>query len=274
MAAPKHKKRQIFLQARARQKRIDVDAQTSTHSGLLGFYETAFRRFKTVVYLITILPIYILSSGILGIALVPGVIIFRHFTALTANSHWLIQDLVIGVCIATGYILYGISLVIIVPFINFVIRAKPKIFRGPYYSVDFLQWYMHNALTYLVRYTFLELITPTPFNLLFFRLMGMKIGDGTQINTSNISDPSLIEMGRNVTIGGSATLCAHYGQEGYLIIAPVKIGDKVTIGLKASVLGGVTIGDSARVMPHSVVLPKTVIPPGEHWGGVPAVKLR
>ncbi|MCB0350065.1 MAG: hypothetical protein KDD38_02705, partial [Bdellovibrionales bacterium] len=161
----------------------------------------------------------------------------------------------------------------IIPLVNFLLRSKPKVFRGPYYSIDFLRWYIHNALTYVARYTFLEFITPTPLNLLFFKMMGMHIGRGTQINTTNISDPALITMGNYVTIGGSATLCAHYGQEGYLVISPVKIGDKVTIGLKASVMGGVEIGDGAKIMPHSAVLPKTIIGAGEVWGGVPAVKL-
>ena len=56
-------------------------------------------------------------------------------------------------------------------------------------------WYFHNAYTYIVRYTFLEFITPTPLNLLFYKMMGMKIGKGAHINTTNISDPGLIEIG-------------------------------------------------------------------------------
>jgi len=44
--------------------------------------------------------------------------------------------------------------------------------------------------------------------------------------------------------------------------------------LKASIMGGVTIGDDAKIMPHSVVLPKAKIGPGETWGGVPAVCLK
>lgn len=145
--------------------------------------------------------------------------------------------------------------------------------RGPYYSAACVNWYVHNGLTYLARFTILEFITPTPFNLLFYKLMGMKIGRGTQINSSNISDPSLIEMGENVTIGGSATIVAHYGMGGFLIISPVKIGDGATIGLKATILGGVEIGAGAKLMPNSVVLPRTIIPAGETWGGVPAKKI-
>lgn len=103
--------------------------------------------------------------------------------------------------------------------------------------------------------------------------MGMKIGTGTVINTAYISDPSMIQMGKKVTIGGSVTIVGHYGQAGLLIISPVRIGDNCTIGLKASIMGGVTIGNNVKIMPHSVVMPKTTIPDGETWGGVPAKKV-
>jgi acetyltransferase-like isoleucine patch superfamily enzyme len=162
---------------------------------------------------------------------------------------------------------------LIVPLINFCLRMSLRPWRGPYYSLEAIRWYIHNGLTYLPRFTFLDFVTPTPFNLMFYRLMGMKIGRGTAINTTFISDPSMIVLGDKVTIGGSVTLIAHYGQGGYLVLAPTVIGDRVTIGLKATVMGGVTIGEGAKIMPNSVVLPKTVIAPGETWGGVPAVKI-
>jgi acetyltransferase-like isoleucine patch superfamily enzyme len=255
-------------------KRVDIDPQDTKHKGVAGLYELALRRFKTVVYIATIVPLYIVSAGAIGLALVPGVTLFRNAAEVTANSHPFIHDLSLGMSLAFGYVLYGLSIILIVPAVNFLARTNPTVFRGPYYSVDFLQWYVHNALTYIVRYTFLEFVTPSPINLLFYRMMGMKIGRGTQINTTNISDSALIVMGDKVTIGGSATLCAHYGMDGFLVLAPVIIGNKVTIGLKASVLGGVEIGDGAKILPHSVVLPKTIIPPGETWGGVPAVKIK
>jgi hypothetical protein len=50
-------------------------------------------------------------------------------------------------------------------------------------------------MTYVMRFTFLEFITPTPINIFFFKAMGMKIGKGTVINTSFISDPSVSPRG-------------------------------------------------------------------------------
>ncbi|PIS10459.1 MAG: hypothetical protein COT73_09205 [Bdellovibrio sp. CG10_big_fil_rev_8_21_14_0_10_47_8] len=273
----KKTKKVIFLRDHKEKKpnkKIDTDPQGTEHKGLKGLYELIFRRFKTAMYLVTIAPLYALGSIFMGLALAPGILVFKWTSHVVADQNFVLQAIGQGLAVALGFFIFGMSLIFIVPFANFILRTQPGVYRGPYYSADFLKWFVHNSLTYLVRYTFLEFITPTPFNLLFYQMMGMKIGRGTQINTSNISDPALIELGEFVTIGGSATLCAHYGQGGYLVLAPIKIQNGVTIGLKASVMGGVEIGEGAKVLPHSIVLPKTIIPAGETWGGVPAVCLK
>ena len=99
-------------------------------------------------------------------------------------------------------------------------------------------------------------------NILFYRMMGMKIGKNVHLNTTNISDPCLIEIGDKVTIGGSAHIIAHYASKGYIIVDRVKIGKGATVGLKATIMGDVEIGEQAAIGPHEVILPKSRIPAG------------
>jgi acetyltransferase-like isoleucine patch superfamily enzyme len=138
-------------------------------------------------------------------------------------------------------------------------------------SLGAVRWYVHATLTLLPRLSFLEFICPTWYLNFYYRLMGMKIGHGVTINTTAIADPSMIELGDKVTLGGSCSLMGHYAQGGYLVIAPVHIKRGATIGLRAIIMGGVTVGEKAKVLAGSFVLPKTVIPDGETWGGIPAV---
>ena len=98
--------------------------------------------------------------------------------------------------------------------------------------------------------------------MLFYRLMGMKIGKGAHINTTNISDPAMIEIGDHVTIGGSVYIIGHYASKGFLIVDKVYIGKGATVGLKATIMGDVQIGEGAVVGPHEVILPKSRIPAG------------
>jgi hypothetical protein len=201
--------------------------------------------------------IYILS---MGISLTPGVLLWKWVQALNHDLHFAVEGLLLGVTIACGFFLYGITLIFVVPFMNKLLLLKVKPSRTTWFSLEVIPWYYHNALTYLVRYTFLDLITPTPLNKLFYQMMGMKIGKGSMINTSNITDACLIEIGDYVTVGGSATLLCHYGMKGFLIIDRLVIKDGATIGLRSSVFGDVVVGKGAVVKPHEVVYPKTRIP--------------
>ncbi len=205
-------------------------------------------------------PIALIYIFCMGIALTPGLTLFQWTSHAFQEAPLMAKNLALGFSMASGFLLYGLSLIFIVPLINKLLPLKVKPHRTTWYSISVIPWYYHNALTYLVRYTFLDFITPTPLNKLFYQMMGMKIGKGSIINTSNISDPCLIEIGDHVTIGGSATLVAHYGMKGFLIIDKLVIHDKAVIGLKASLFGDVVVGRSALVKPNEVLLPKTRIP--------------
>jgi acetyltransferase-like isoleucine patch superfamily enzyme len=255
------------------QKKIDVDTLKSDSRGLAWYFETSLRRFKNLTQLVMLAPLYLMGCGLIGLALLPGVLMWQWVHSAVSEWPHVYKTFALTTAGAAAYFCYGFSVVLLVPALNVALRIKLKPWRGQYYSAAAVPWYIHNGTTYLVRYTILELITPTPLNIFFYKLMGMKIGRGTIINTSAISDPCLISIGEKVTIGGSVTIVGHYGQGGFLVLAPVKIGNRVTIGLKASIMGGVEIGDEAKIMPHSAVLPKTIIPAGETWGGVPAVRI-
>lgn len=218
-------------------------------------------------------PLYLAAGVCLGLAVFPGLEFYRLLMGLVQGSETWVRDLAIAVSVGVGYFLYGFSLMVIIPTLNFFVGRGMKPWRGPYYSWPAVKWYLHNGLTYLVRYTFIEMVMPGPFVNWFYKAMGMKLGKGALINTSHISDPSMIEVGDKATIGGSATIVGHYGVGGYLIIAPVKIGKGATIGLKATIMAGTEIGENARILPNSVLLPKTHVPAGETWGGVPAHKI-
>lgn len=254
-------------------KKIDLETTSSEHSGLKGLFEKTLRKFKTLMHITTMTPLYFLGCLLMGLCFAPGIWTFRTIHQLIENQNQWIQNFGYGFAIAAAYFMYGFSLIFLAPLTNKILVGKLKEWRGPYYSFESVKWFIHNGLTYLVRFTFLEFATPSPLNILFYKMMGMTIGKGVTINSTWISDPSLIELSDKVTIGGSVTMVAHYGQGGLLVIAPIKIGVGCTIGLKATIMGGVVIGDGAKILPHSVLLPKTVVPPGETWGGVPAQKI-
>lgn len=254
-------------------KKEDVYTSKTKRGGIVGLYERLLRKYRTLIHVITLVPMYALAAVFLGFAVIPSVLLFSVVTEWALTKGWFWHALSLGFCLAFGYFLYGFTLIFVIAAANRLIVGKIEASRGQFYSANFVRWYAHNGLTYIVRYTFLEFVTPTPISQLFYRMMGMKIGENVQINSTAISDPSMIELEDKVTIGGSATIVAHYGQAGYLVISPVRVRKGATVGLRAIIMGGADIGENAKILPNSVVMPKTVIPAGETWGGVPAQKI-
>jgi non-ribosomal peptide synthetase-like protein len=203
------------------------------------------------------------AAGLYGEVFAPAL------AAVAAPWHWPLT----GMALAASYFAYGLALLLIAPALNTLLGGRLSPYRGPAVSLTVMRWYVHCTLTLLVRYSFLEFVTPSPFAQLYYRLMGMRIGRDVHINSTAIADPSMIEFGDGVTIGGSASIMAHYAQGGYLIIAPVRIGAGATIGLRAIVMGGVDVGKKAKVLAGSFVLPNTRIPAGETWAGIPARRI-
>jgi hypothetical protein len=238
----------------------DVDAPASDRSGLAGLLESALRRFRVGSYLIALIPLYLICILAMSIAATPAIYLFHFFSRLAGGLPAVLYYAICAFGFISGYFIYGLTLIFVVPLFNFLLPFRCRPFRGGFYSLSSVPWYFHNAFTYIVRYTFLEFITPTPLNILFFRMMGMKIGKGVHINTTNISDPALIELEDKVTIGGSVHIIAHYASKGYLIVERVKIRRGATIGLKATIMGDVEIGPGAVIAPNEVILPKSRIP--------------
>lgn len=242
---------------------IDIHSTESDKTGVAGALESLFRKHTQFCFSVALTPLIFLCLFLIAVAIVPGVALFHFIQEFTKDYSLVAQYLGVGISISAGYFLYGISIIFLAPLANWLLRIKIKPWRGSWYSLDSVPWYCHNALTYLVRYTFLDLITPSPLNILFFRMMGMKIGKGVMINTSNISDPALITIDDHAIVGGSATIIGHYGQKGILILAPVHIKKRATVGLKATVMGDVVIGEGVVVPPDTVLLPKARLPADE-----------
>ena len=101
------------------------------------------------------------------------------------------------------------------------------------------------------------------------------IGDRTGLNDhARVVAFDRIEIGQRCAIAQFVTILDHdhaFNEDGEMqgyVTDPVKIGNDVWIGDKATILKGVTIGDSSIVAAGAVVTKS--VPPGSLVAGVPA----
>lgn len=248
----------------------EPDLRTRYNAPPTGALDRFVRRFNTLAHMTVVVLVYALAATAYGIALAPALWFLDRWAVACAGlppwASWIAKGSGFGL----AFFIAGLCLLLVVPVYNFLLPTRVHPFKGGYFSIAAVPWALHNALFYLVRYTFLPFATLTPFGLLFLRAMGMQMGRRVFVNTEFISDPRLITLGDDAVIGGSVHLFAHYGGGGHLTVAPVVIGARATVGQKATVMGDVVIGCDATILPHSVVLPGSRVGDGETWGGVPA----
>ncbi|MFZ5439583.1 MAG: acyltransferase [Myxococcota bacterium] len=222
----------------------------------------------------TIVSLFLFAevAAIAGLALFPAVSLFLWVEPQLAPGP--LKVLVLCMVGALGYFVYGLSLLLVVPVARWVTLSfgTPR-GKYPYVSLRGYQWASYNALILIVRYSFINWIRATPFNVFFYRLMGMQVGARAQINTAVVGDCNLISVGEDTVIGGDVTLIAHAVEGPNLVTAPVRIGSRVTIGLMSVVMPGCEIGDGAVLAANAVLKKGTIVGPNELWGGVPARRL-
>ena len=196
---------------------------------------------------------YSLGIVILGVAIFPGAYFLYQLWIHTAQLSAFLRILYFCFGFVGGYFLSGTMLMFLVSLVSVIFRLKLKEGEFGVGSLEIFKWVFVNAFFMVVKVIFLDLILLTPYCALFYRMMGAKIGRNVLINSKNVADLSLLEIGDNSTIGGSATIIAHSFEKGGLKLKKVKIGKNVIIGLNSVVFPGVEIGDNALIAAGAIV---------------------
>ena len=215
----------------------------------------------TVSQVALALVLYVIGAVVLALALIPAYLFYMFLLSATmkVDPSWQIFFRLLG--ISAGYFIFGLSLMFVVGFIRSALFIHLK--EGEYKigTPETLKWFFVNALFLIVRTVFMDFMTLTPFCSLFYRMMGAKLGLNVQINSKNVADHSLLEIGDNSVIGGNATVIGHIFEPRGIRLMKVKIGKNVVIGLNSVIMPGVVIGDGAVIAAGAIVPKNTVIEP-------------
>lgn len=173
--------------------------------------------------------------------------------------------------VAAAVLIYAFAIVLHRVFLFFV-PLRPG-YLAPGSREEFA--YHVYLLCYLVLFQPLTrgLFVPVPLMRLIYLALGAKLGTNSY-SAGTILDPPLTRVGDNCIIGHDAVLFSHAVEGDDLSLAPIVIGNNVTIGAKAVIQPGVVIEDGAIVAVNAVVSKGTHVGRGELWGGIPARRLR
>ncbi len=171
----------------------------------------------------------------------------------------------------SAFVLVLVSMAIVVAMRWIVL---PRIEPGRY-SI-FSGFYFRKWIVGLSTETILETLNSlyaTVFMRNWYRLMGAKVGRGTEISASFAGRYPLIEMGENNFIGDEAVFGDEDVYRGWMTLERMKTGDRCFFGNSAVVSQGSVIEDDALIGVKSRLPDSMHVRAGETWFGSPAISL-
>ena len=117
----------------------------------------------------------------------------------------------------------------------------------------------------------LEHLMGTPFLPWVLRLLGVKIGRGVCMLTTDITEFDCVRIGDFATINRTSALQTHLYEDRIMKVGRVEVGRGVSIGAFSTVLYDTRVGEFARLRPLTIVMKGESIPGHSEWEGAPAV---
>ena len=229
----------------------------------------AMRGFTQIQAVLSILMI-LLMGVVWGLPIAPAIYVFDWITAYGSGDKSWPDLLLIGFSASIAFLTWGMFLLLLSGTLQFLIRLRfNERIVAPLASLTTIRWAICGQLHRSTQ-PFLNHIAPSFFANAYYRLAGCKIGKNVNINTSTINDPSLVELGDNVVVGGGATINGHLVEHGNLVLEKVIVGKNSTVGGATMVGPGSRIGENCILGSRAVLPKRKVIPSGEVWAGIPA----
>jgi non-ribosomal peptide synthetase-like protein len=117
----------------------------------------------------------------------------------------------------------------------------------------------------------LEHLAGTPFLPWMLRLLGVKVGQGVCMLTTDITEFDCVTIGDYCTINRMSALQTHLYEDRIMKVGRVVVGRGVSVGAFSTVLYDTRVGDYARLRPLTIVMKGESIPKLSEWEGAPAV---
>lgn len=145
-------------------------------------------------------------------------------------------------------------------------RVKPGQYR--LWGWFYFRWWLVQRLEKNV-FSARHLIA-SPLIVLYYRLLGAKIGKNCFIGTVDIATHDILEIGDNTSIGYDVTILGYILEDGWLKIGTIKIGENCFIGGRSVININTVIEDNSSLDHLSMLPTDGVVPKDQFYSGSPA----
>jgi len=189
--------------------------------------------------------VYALYCAVFAIAALPAALLI-FWASQFLNGTVLMLSLFVLFC-ALAFYVFLVSAAVFVGLVERLITLGIK--PGAYLigSPVFFRWLINAGLHLWLVNLVLPFMRGNNWIKIYLRIAGAKVGKQTFVNTSDIYDPYLLEIGDNVLIGGEAFINCHLYENGFLNLGKIVVAEGTTIGAKAYLTPGTTTGRNSTI---------------------------
>ncbi|EQD83547.1 Pls/PosA family non-ribosomal peptide synthetase [Saccharopolyspora erythraea] len=129
------------------------------------------------------------------------------------------------------------------------------------------------ALDLVLTLAPLPALSGSPLYAPYLRLLGARVGRRTQIATSAISLPTLLDIGDDASLGYDVQVQPWVVDDGWVVVEPIRVGEDAFVGSSTVLEPGASVGAGAGIAEHSAVGGRQAVPPQQWWAGSPLVEV-
>jgi non-ribosomal peptide synthetase-like protein len=117
---------------------------------------------------------------------------------------------------------------------------------------------------------FVSFLRGTPWLPAALRMLGARIGRDVYLDTTDLTEFDCVHIGPGSVLNAWCGPQTHLFEDRVMKIGEVRIGSRVNLGTRCTVLYGAEVGDGVQLGPLTLVSKGETLPAGTHWHGVPA----
>lgn len=210
-----------------------------------------------VTFEITSIPVYAFYCLVFAAASIPSVLLVRLGANLLGDNLLLFFVFVL-ICFLAFYVFLIFSTLVV----GFTERLLTLGFKPGAYQVGspvFFRWLVYSGLHLWTVNIVLPFLRGNNWIKIYLRAAGAKVGKEVFVNSKDIYDPYLLEIGDNVLIGGEAFLNCHLYENGCLYLGKIILADGVTVGGGAYLTPGTIAGKDSKIGMYTYLFRNTNI---------------
>jgi len=178
-----------------------------------------------------------------------------------------IQSLLVFLALFLGMPIASLAFTICAKWI-LVGRIKPGVYK--LWGWFYLRWWLVERLQNNIFSA--ERLIGSPLVILYYRLLGAKIGKNCYIGTAGIAVHDVVTIGDNSSIGFDARLTGYVVEDGWLKIGTITIGNDCFVGARSVISINTILQNNSRLDDMSMLPVNRHIPANQFYSGSPATR--